>query len=112
MPSSACHVAIRNLSTFPTRRSSDLAAYNPGHYPDDWLIVPATWPKSVVIEFTDVNIYSWQVDTPASLIVRPLIPDIIAAWYTDNWEDRKSTRLNSSHLGISYAVFCLSRRDP
>src|SRR5205814_10442591 len=22
-------------------------------------------------------------------------------------EDRKSTRLNSSHLGISYAVFCL-----
>src|SRR5262245_7296541 len=25
--------------------------------------------------------------------------------YDDN-EDRKSTRLNSSHLGISYAVFC------
>src|SRR5436853_3925866 len=24
-----------------------------------------------------------------------------------NAEDRKSTRLNSSHLGISYAVFCL-----
>src|ERR1035441_6710048 len=24
--------------------------------------------------------------------------------------DRKSTRLNSSHLGISYAVFCLIRR--
>src|SRR5205814_9709282 len=23
------------------------------------------------------------------------------------WLDRKSTRLNSSHLGISYAVFCL-----
>src|SRR5262245_63965607 len=23
-------------------------------------------------------------------------------------EDRKSTRLNSSHLGISYAVFCLN----
>src|ERR1035441_10854436 len=23
------------------------------------------------------------------------------------WTDRKSTRLNSSHLGISYAVFCL-----
>src|SRR5258705_2644469 len=31
--------------------------------------------------------------------------------------DRKSTRLNSSHLGISYAVFCLKKkkqteRDP
>src|ERR1039458_10628077 len=24
--------------------------------------------------------------------------------------DRKSTRLNSSHLGISYAVFCLNKK--
>src|SRR5438045_7533147 len=26
------------------------------------------------------------------------------------WRDRKSTRLNSSHLGISYAVFCLKKK--
>src|SRR5258705_3014053 len=26
------------------------------------------------------------------------------------WLDRKSTRLNSSHLGISYAVFCLKKK--
>src|SRR5205814_6651453 len=26
------------------------------------------------------------------------------------WVDRKSTRLNSSHLGISYAVFCLKKK--
>src|SRR5258705_1706050 len=26
--------------------------------------------------------------------------------------DRKSTRLNSSHLGISYAVFCLQKKKP
>src|SRR6266446_2443349 len=26
------------------------------------------------------------------------------------WEDRKSTRLNSSHLVISYAVFCLKKK--
>src|ERR1039458_10493990 len=25
--------------------------------------------------------------------------------------DRKSTRLNSSHLGISYAVFCLKKKQ-
>src|ERR1035441_873851 len=25
--------------------------------------------------------------------------------------DRKSTRLNSSHLGISYAVFCLKKKE-
>src|SRR5258705_6505403 len=28
----------------------------------------------------------------------------------DAWADRKSTRLNSSHLGISYAVFCLKKK--
>src|SRR5471030_3377165 len=27
-----------------------------------------------------------------------------------NRGDRKSTRLNSSHLGISYAVFCLKKK--
>src|SRR5205814_4199158 len=35
------------------------------------------------------------------------------AWYVAHadWveKDRKSTRLNSSHLGISYAVFCLKK---
>src|SRR5262245_62991316 len=29
-----------------------------------------------------------------------------------NSRDRKSTRLNSSHLGISYAVFCLKKKKP
>src|SRR5205814_2806018 len=27
-----------------------------------------------------------------------------------SFSDRKSTRLNSSHLGISYAVFCLKKK--
>src|SRR3989442_5826105 len=27
-----------------------------------------------------------------------------------NWRDRKSTRLNSSHVRISYAVFCLKKK--
>src|SRR5699024_12262723 len=29
---------------------------------------------------------------------------------TSNGEDRKSTRLNSSHVSISYAVFCLKKK--
>src|SRR5437899_6027192 len=29
---------------------------------------------------------------------------------SDDDLDRKSTRLNSSHLGISYAVFCLKKK--
>src|SRR3989442_10781956 len=28
------------------------------------------------------------------------------------WPDRKSTRLNSSHVRISYAVFCLKKKTP
>src|SRR5436309_4074174 len=28
-------------------------------------------------------------------------------WTNARWPDRKSTRLNSSHVKISYAVFCL-----
>ena len=30
----------------------------------------------------------------------------------DPYGDRKSTRLNSSHLVISYAVFCLKKKQP
>src|SRR3712207_8000273 len=29
-----------------------------------------------------------------------------------NLKDRKSTRLNSSHANISYAVFCLKKKQP
>src|SRR5256885_11000051 len=29
----------------------------------------------------------------------------------EKWRDRKSTRLNSSHLVISYAVFCLNNKN-
>src|SRR5690625_6801903 len=31
-------------------------------------------------------------------------------WGTLNARDRKSTRLNSSHVAISYAVFCLQKK--
>src|SRR2546426_6453160 len=41
------------------------------------------------------------VDEPVFI---PRLPDHAAA------QDRKSTRLNSSHLVISYAVFCLKKK--
>src|SRR3712207_7296308 len=31
---------------------------------------------------------------------------------THSLTDRKSTRLNSSHANISYAVFCLKKKNP
>src|SRR5256885_13197241 len=40
--------------------------------------------------------------------IRTLNPKLHAVIET-NPEDRKSTRLNSSHLVISYAVFCLKK---
>src|SRR5256885_2648300 len=41
----------------------------------------------------------WRTGEPARGLVRFREP-----------EDRKSTRLNSSHLVISYAVFCLKKK--
>src|SRR5438477_9459509 len=40
-------------------------------------------------------------------------PDVVAAFSTTGGgatTDRKSTRLNSSHMSISYAVFCLKKK--
>src|SRR5207253_11229488 len=34
----------------------------------------------------------------------------LAAWLCLRAKDRKSTRLNSSHVAISYAVFCLKKK--
>src|SRR3989442_6128458 len=33
-------------------------------------------------------------------------------WLQEHQRDRKSTRLNSSHVRISYAVFCLKKKTP
>src|SRR2546430_9209728 len=44
-------------------------------------------------------------------------PDYLRRWYTGQESnasaqgDRKSTRLNSSHSQISYAVFCLKKKN-
>src|SRR3712207_8841005 len=39
--------------------------------------------------------------------------DRIALLSHNSWHlDRKSTRLNSSHANISYAVFCLKKKNP
>src|ERR1035438_10810766 len=40
-----------------------------------------------------------------------LVPDQIVLDMLREAIDRKSTRLNSSHLGISYAVFCLKKKQ-
>src|SRR5579862_1111356 len=38
-------------------------------------------------------------------------PWSVIHWVSGNGLDRKSTRLNSSHSSISYAVFCLKKKN-
>src|SRR4051812_49494108 len=40
----------------------------------------------------------------------PLIGSCIRLRASERRRDRKSTRLNSSHMSISYAVFCLKKK--
>src|SRR2546427_4045127 len=45
-------------------------------------------------------------------LVQPLdsLPSELRRQLPSGWTDRKSTRLNSSHSQISYAVFCLKKK--
>src|SRR2546427_8663543 len=66
-----------------------------------WTIVSFAW------EFGDSTTGSGQTATHTYAV-----PGVYAANLTvvDNQTDRKSTRLNSSHSQISYAVFCLKKK--
>src|SRR5262245_30966676 len=60
--------------------------------------------------------YEWCLERGADWIVLPELGSLRPAVFVkpDVREppgDRKSTRLNSSHLGISYAVFCLKKKN-
>src|SRR5262245_65107646 len=63
----------------------------------------------------DVNDFRQHFDAASCTIElpTPMIGDIYGACAMFDGKpgiDRKSTRLNSSHLGISYAVFCLKKK--
>src|SRR2546426_7112618 len=45
----------------------------------------------------------------ANNFVRSMVSEETTLYWVDE-KDRKSTRLNSSHLVISYAVFCLKKK--
>src|SRR5690625_6809290 len=81
-------VYLPALHSFPTRRSSDLL-----HSLDDALRVRA------VIE-----------QTPAARVLIYGAGFIGAETAGILNQDRKSTRLNSSHVAISYAVFCVKKK--
>src|SRR5436309_9607412 len=75
----------RDLHSFPTRRSSDLSVAH------QQASTPARQASSGVA---------------AARAVAPKVPSRATRCL-----DRKSTRLNSSHVKISYAVFCLKKKN-
>src|SRR5436853_5272275 len=91
---SHAHTAHRDLHSFPTRRSSDLWRNDNNYSGPDMRKVPGH-------EFTGV-VHSLGNGITTDSLRRPL--------KEGDRVDRKSTRLNSSHLGISYAVFCLKKK--
>src|SRR5258705_3149510 len=59
----------------------------------------------------------WLVVPPFALVAVSFVKPVYYVRYIEFClpalailADRKSTRLNSSHLGISYAVFCLKKK--
>src|SRR5699024_12489811 len=86
--------------SFPTRRSSDLQAQ---HYIE--VGVDALGPAHV-------GVGAGGADGAAQLGAEEPVQqaDQHRADQNDH-EDRKSTRLNSSHVSISYAVFCLQKKN-
>src|SRR3712207_7421917 len=57
----------------------------------------------------------WVVTTVGRVLFNAIVPPAIGYQNRDMkkkaLEDRKSTRLNSSHANISYAVFCLKKKQ-
>src|SRR5690606_41830849 len=92
------HAYHRALSSFPTRRSSDLNRFyysSPGMaYYDPWF---DPWYGYSGFGLGWNSGWGWSLGFNWG-----------SPWY--GYGDRKSTRLNSSHVKISYAVFCLKKK--
>src|SRR5256885_9186779 len=89
---------------------------NPANAADrDWLIKHLSDIYNNATEFR-TGTFSGQGDLTALGNVRGPVwfyargNDVVVTDKSDNL-DRKSTRLNSSHLVISYAVFCLKKKN-
>src|SRR5690625_6887368 len=84
-----CSGAHRDLHSFPTRRSSDLPSpqvdFPEGQKPASGLLAETS------LQDPDEALAQARSEAHAAT-------------------DRKSTRLNSSHVAISYAVFCLKKK--
>src|SRR5688572_33259686 len=88
------HGAHRHLPSFPTRRSSDLTS----------TVRRLCWPHFARC----ANIIRSTAHCPCAPAHGSKLTSGSPAISCS--KDRKSTRLNSSHSQISYAVFCLKKK--
>src|SRR2546430_11072117 len=65
-------------------------------------------PRSTLFPYTTLFRSLCPAKLPPSSSRSPLAPRPLRASFSPR--DRKSTRLNSSHSQISYAVFCLKKK--
>src|SRR5690606_39866637 len=104
---SSSHAAPPDLASFPTRRSSDLAFY------------PEIGVQISTYTQVDSRLAYGHVAAPGYYSTTVTRPDLFESYLTEQVKlimrnhgvpvtigDRKSTRLNSSHVKISYAVCC------
>src|SRR5690606_41540913 len=103
---SVCYRAHPDLHSFPTRRSSDLAVLLAHFDSLDALLerideVPFLRFRGAAQAGAKLRLHRVQ-----ALLYRQLSTIALDAPLA-GIADRKSTRLNSSHVKISYAVFCL-----
>src|SRR2546427_555642 len=82
--------------------ANELAQWLPSRLADAWVQQDAAWQRPIA-EASDKalnqlaeRLSRWEIDRRSASWFRAL-------------SDRKSTRLNSSHSQISYAVFCLKK---
>src|SRR5690606_41446327 len=99
LPSSAavfleCYCHHGDLHSFPTRRSSDLLQDESGDLKGHKRTHAASADSSFSVSTT-----RGASSVPSNRMK-----------VTSRPADRKSTRLNSSHVKISYAVFCLKKK--
>src|SRR5204862_7194560 len=104
-PLSHAYVHHRDLPSFPTRRSSDLIARR--FHTVILVGIPKLGPenRNEAARFVTLidALYEHRVKLLAAADAEP-------QHLYEAGEDRKSTRLNSSHVEISYAVFCLKKK--
>src|SRR5256886_5834839 len=72
-------------------------------------------PRSTLFPYTTLFRSRWNSGKNSALLANLHRPDVCLpaiGWKqtADTGVDRKSTRLNSSHSQISYAVFCLKKK--